>query len=187
MAIIGAEVVVVGGGNSAGQAALHLAKYAATVTMLVRGDALGRSMSDYLVTEIEKSPNIQVRLRTQIVDGGGRGYLETLTLRDLTTDATEVVPASALFLLIGAEPHTGWLGGYVERDDRGFVMTGRDLVRAGAPLAEWPLDRPPLLLETSVPGVFAAGDVRHRSVKRVASAVGEGAIAIQLVHEYLSE
>ena len=186
-AMRGRNVFLVGAGNSAGQAALHLAKYAATVTMLVRGDALGRSMSDYLVTEIEKSPNIHVRLRTQIVDGGGRGYLETLTVRDLTTDATEVVPASALFLLIGAEPHTGWLGGYVERDDRGFVMTGRDLIRAGAPPADWPLDRPPLLLESSVPGVFAAGDVRHRSVKRVASAVGEGAIAIQLVHEFLSE
>jgi thioredoxin reductase (NADPH) len=186
-AMTGRDVFLVGAGNSAGQAALHLAKYAATVTMVVRGDSLGRSMSDYLVTEIEKSPNIQVRLRTQVADGGGRGHLETLTLVDLTSNATEVVPAAALFLLIGAEPHTDWLAGCVERDDRGFVMTGRDLVRAGAPPAGWPLERPPLLLETSVPGVFAAGDVRHRSVKRVASAVGEGAIAIQLVHEYLAE
>jgi len=186
-AMAGRNVFLVGAGNSAGQAALHLAKYAETVTMLVRGDSLGRSMSDYLVTEIEKSSNIQVRHRTEIVDGGGRGYLETLTLHNLSSDATEVVPASALFLMIGAEPHTEWLSGSVERDDRGFIMTGRDLVRAGAPPADWPLERAPMLLETSVPGVFAAGDVRHRSVKRVASAVGEGAVAIQLIHEYLAE
>jgi thioredoxin reductase (NADPH) len=186
-AMTGKDVFLVGAGNSAGQAALHLAKYATSVTMVVRGRALGVTMSDYLVTEIEKNPAIHIRLRTEVVDGGGPGYLDTLTLRDNETGTSEVVAAAALFLLIGAEPHTGWLDGTVERDDRGFVLTGRDLVSGGGLPAGWALHRPPHLLETSVPGVFAAGDVRHRSVKRVASAVGEGAIAIQLIHEYLSE
>jgi thioredoxin reductase (NADPH) len=184
-AMQGRDVYVVGAGNSAGQAVLHLAKYAATVTMLVRRDNLAASMSEYLTTEIEKTPNVRVRLRTQVVDGGGQAVLESLTLRG--GDGTEVVPASALFVMIGAEPHTEWLRGSVERDDRGFVLTGRDLVRDATLPPAWPLERHPLLLETSVPGVFAAGDVRHRSVKRVASAVGEGATAIQLVHEYLNE
>jgi len=183
----GRDVFVVGAGNSAGQAVLHLAKYAATVTMLVRRDNLAATMSEYLRTEIEQTPNVRVRLRTEVIDGGGAGHLETLTLRATDSAATEVVPASALFLMIGAEPHTEWLRDSVARDHRGFVLTGHHLVRAGALPAEWPLRRPPTLLETSIPGVFAAGDVRHGSVKRVASAVGEGATAIQLVHEYLSE
>jgi thioredoxin reductase (NADPH) len=178
---------VVGAGNSAGQAAIHLAKYAACVTMVVRGADLSSSMSDYLVTEISKTPNIDVRLRTEIFDGGGRTHLETLTLRNRDSDAIEVTPAAALFLMIGAEPHTEWLGDPIERDDHGFILTGRDLYRTRALPAGWSLERPPLPLETSLPGVFAAGDVRYGSTKRVASAVGEGAVAIQLVHEYLRE
>ena len=181
------DVYVVGAGNSAGQAALHLARYAATVTVLVRRDSLAASMSEYLIAEIDHTPNIHVRPRTEVVDGGGPGYLETLTLRTKGSDARQVVPANALFLMIGAEPHTQWLPDAVRRDDRGFILTGRDLMRAEGSSPGWPLERPPLLLETGVPGVFAAGDVRHRSIKRVASAIGEGATAIQLVHEYLSD
>ena len=183
-AMAGRDAYVVGGGNSAGQAALHLARYAASVTMLVRGAGLRATMSSYLVTEIGKTANIHIRAATEVVDGQGRGSLEALTLRERASGATDIVPASALFVMIGAEPRTTWLEGSVRRDDQGFILTGRDLYRAGG-AGGWPLDRPPLLLETSLPGVFAAGDVRHRSIKRVASAVGEGAIAIQLVHEYL--
>jgi thioredoxin reductase (NADPH) len=186
-AMEGQDVFVVGAGNSAGQAAVHLARYAASVTILCRGDALGQSMSDYLVRQVERAPNVTVRLRTEPVDGRGDGKLEGITLRDRRSGATQEVPAGALFVMIGAEPRTEWLAGVVERDQRGYVLTGHDLLRDGAPPAGWPLARPPLLLETSLPGVFAAGDVRYRSVKRVASAVGEGAIAVQLVHEYLDQ
>jgi thioredoxin reductase (NADPH) len=186
-AMEGQDVFVVGAGNSAGQAALHLARYAASVTVLCRGDALGQTMSEYLVRQIERAPNVTVRVRTEVVDGRGDGRLEGITLRDPDGGATQEVPTGALFVMIGAEPRTEWLAGSVERDDRGYVLTGHDLLRAGAPPAGWPLARPPLLLETSLPGVFAAGDVRFRSVKRVASAVGEGAIAVQLVHEYLDQ
>ena len=186
-AMEGQDVFVVGAGNSAGQAAIHLARYAASVTILCRREVLGRSMSDYLVRQIQRTPNITVRLHTEPVDGQGGGRLEGITLLDRRSGATQDVSAGALFVMIGAEPHTEWLGGSVERDDRGYVLTGHDLLRAGTPPPGWPLARPPLLLETSVPGVFAAGDVRHRSVKRVASAVGEGAIAVQLVQEYLDE
>jgi thioredoxin reductase (NADPH) len=184
-AMTGRDVYVIGAGNSAGQAALHLARYAASVTMVVRGEGLRPSMSSYLVTEISKTPNIHIRPATEVADGQGQCSLETLTLRHRGTGATEVFPASALFVMIGAEPHTGWLEGCIERDRRGFILTGPDLHRGGELPAGWPLRRPPLLLETSMPGVFAAGDVRHRSIKRVASAAGEGATAIQLVHEYL--
>jgi thioredoxin reductase (NADPH) len=167
-AMTGKDVYVVGAGNSAGQAVVHLARYADSVTMVVRGDGLGRTMSDYLLTEIGALPNVRVRLSAEVVAGGGAGRLEHLTLRSA---GDEVVPADALFLLIGAEPRTAWLSGAVDRDGHGFVLTGR----AGRSL-----------LETSVSGVFAAGDVRAGSVKRVAAAVGEGATAIQLVHGYLS-
>lgn len=184
-AMAGRDVHVIGAGNSAGQAALHLARYAASVTMVVRGPGLRASMSSYLVTEISKNANIHIRPTTEVIDGRGRCSLESLTLRQRTSGATDIVPTSALFVMIGAEPHTAWLEGSVQRDDRGFIRTGRDLYRAGDPPDGWPLDRPPLLLETSIPGVFAAGDVRYRSIKRVASAVGEGATTIQLVHEYL--
>ena len=141
-------------------------------------------MSEYLIKEIEATENVEVRFNTQVVDGGGDGRLEHLVLEDRASGLTETVPAAALFVLIGAEPHTGWLPEEIERDKRGFIITGQDLLRNRRSPQKWPLERDPLLLETSIPGVFAAGDVRHRSVKRVASAVGEGAIAIQLVHEY---
>jgi thioredoxin reductase (NADPH) len=185
-AMEGQDVYVVGAGNSAGQAALHLAKYAASVTLVVRGTDLGTRMSDYLVQEIGQAPNVAVRLGTQVADGLGGWRLEGLVLRGCADGATEEVPAAALFVMIGAEPRTDWLDGVVERDDQGYILTGHDLLGPGGLPAGWPHRRPPLLLETSIPGVFAAGDVRHRSVKRVASAVGEGAVAVQLVHQYLS-
>jgi thioredoxin reductase (NADPH) len=181
----GQEVYVVGGANSAGQAAMHLSKYASRVTLLARGQSLADSMSDYLINEIEAAENVAVRLNTQVVDGGGKGRLECLVLRDSTSGRTETVAAVALFVLIGAEPHTGWLPEEIERDEKGFVFTGRDLPSYGRANRGWHLGRLPLPMETSIPGVFAVGDVRHGSVKRVASAVGEGSIAVQLVHEYL--
>ena len=185
-AMDGCEVFVTGAGNSAGQAAIHLARHAASVTMLVRGDALAATMSDYLIQKIQATPNISVRPHTEAVDGQGNGRLEQLTLRDNRSGTTQTVPAAALFVLIGADPRTQWLQRTIECDRRGYVLTGRDL-GAAKPPTRWPLARPALFLETSLPGVFAAGDVRHRSVKRVASAVGEGAIAVQLAHEYLAE
>jgi thioredoxin reductase (NADPH) len=181
----GQDVIVVGGGNSAGQAAVHLSRYAASVTVVVRGGQLGASMSEYLVRQLGELANVRVLLHTEVVDGHGNGRLERLTLRDAASGQTWTLPAEALFILIGAEPHTGWLADRVARDERGYLLTGHDLLHSGQKPPGWPLERPPMLLETSVPGVFAAGDVRHRSVKRVASAVGSGAIAVQLVHEYL--
>jgi thioredoxin reductase (NADPH) len=182
----GQEVCVVGGGNSAGQAARHLSKHARRVTLLVLGESLTAHMSQYLVEEIEATENIQVRLNTQVLDGGGQGRLEHLVLKDRASGLTETFPAAALFVLIGATPHTAWLPEEVMRDERGYIITGNDLLRDGSPPEGWPLERAPMLLETSVPGVFAAGDVRCGSVKRVASAVGEGSIAIQMVHNYLN-
>ena len=187
-AMRGEDVFVVGAGNSAGQAAVHLAGHAASVTIVTIDERLGQYMSDYLVQQVKATPNIAVRLHTEVVDGDGRRRLERLTLRDRHDGTTHAVSASAVFVLIGAEPRTDWLDGVVERDQRGYVLTGRDLVRDDRSLpAGWPLERHPLLLETSLPGVFAAGDVRYRSIKRVASAVGEGSIAVQLVQEYLAE
>ncbi len=185
-AMEGHDVFVVGAGNSAGQAALHLARYARQVTMLVRGDSLARSMSDYLTREIEATPNITVRLRTEVTDGFGSDHLEALTLHDRQQDQSEQVAAAALFVLIGGEPRTQWLPGAVQLE-RGYILTGRDVVQDRADSSHWPLDRPPLSLETSVPGVFAAGDARYRSIKRVASAVGDGATAVRLAHEYLAD
>jgi thioredoxin reductase (NADPH) len=182
----GQEVYVVGGGNSAGQAARHLSKHARLVTLLVLGESLAAHMSQYLIEEIEATENIQIRLNTQVIDGGGKGRLEHLVFEDRASGLTETAPAAALFVLIGARPHTGWLPEEVMRDDRGYIITGSDLLRDGSPPEGWPLERPPMLLETSVPGVFAAGDVRCGSAKRVASAVGEGSIAIQMVHKYLN-
>jgi thioredoxin reductase (NADPH) len=182
----GQEVYVVGGGNSAGQAARHLSKHARRVTLLVLGESLATHMSQYLIEEIEATENIQVRLNTRVIDGGGQGRLEHLVLKDRASGLTETFPAAALFVLIGARPHTGRLPEEVMRDERGYIVTGNDLLRDGSPPEGWPLERHPMLLETSVPGVFAAGDVRCGSVKRVASAVGEGSIAIQMVHKYLN-
>jgi thioredoxin reductase (NADPH) len=174
----GHDVAVVGGGNSAGQAVLHLARYARRVLLLVRGDRLERHMSDYLVQAIRHSENVEVRLSTEIVRAHGEHQLERLTIRDRARRAQEEMAVSLLLVLIGSLPHSGWLAGTVECDEQGFVLTGEDVTEAGG--------RRPRPLETSMPGVFAAGDVRHGSVKRVASAVGEGAVAVQLVHEYLS-
>ncbi|QRP49573.1 FAD-dependent oxidoreductase [Amycolatopsis sp. FDAARGOS 1241] len=171
------EVFVVGGGNSAGQAALYLARYARRVTLLVRADSLGAGMSHYLTREIAATPRLDVRLATEIVGGGGDGWLDHLVLRDRRTGEVETVPADGLFVMIGALPHTDWLPPEIRRDERGFVLTGADLDGCS-----WPIARTRLPLETSMPGVFAAGDARHDSVKRVASAVGEGSVAIQLLH-----
>jgi thioredoxin reductase (NADPH) len=181
------HVFVVGGANSAGQAAIHLARYAAQVTLLVRGPSLAESMSEYLIREIEAAANVAVRCRVAVTSGAGQGRLERLTLTDLESGAAETVAAGALFVLIGAEPHTQWLPGAVRRDPSGFVLTGTDLLQDGRVSEPWPLRRQPMLLESSLPGVFAAGDVRHGSVKRVASAVGEGSIAIHLIHRYLRD
>jgi thioredoxin reductase (NADPH) len=177
-AMAGQDVYVLGGANSAGQAALYVARYARRVTLVVRAQSLGGGMSDYLVRQVEATPNLQVRLGTEIVGGGGDGWLEQLALRDRAEGSEETVDADGLFLMIGARPHTEWLPPEIDRDARGFVVTGTDLRDAHAS----PLDRSPFLLETSMPGVFAAGDARHGSVKRVASAVGEGSVAIQLLH-----
>ncbi len=183
-AMTGQEVYVVGGANSAGQAATHLSEYASHVTLVVRGRSLTTSMSDYLIKEIEAAQNIDVRFGTCVVDGGGEGRLEHLVLKYLDSGLTETVGAAALFILIGAEPHTGWLPEEIVRDQQGYVVTGPDLLQDGGPPRGWPLGRHPLPMETSVPGVFAAGDVRYGSVKRVASAVGAGAITVQSVHEH---
>jgi thioredoxin reductase (NADPH) len=185
-ALRGREVYVVGGANSAGQAAMHLSRYAATVTMLVRGGSLRASMSDYLIKGIEDADNVLVRTNTRLTGGGGEGHLEHLTIEDSSAGRTETVPADALFVLIGAEPHTEWLPEEISRDERGFIITGQDLLRDGHTPGGPSPRRLPAPLETSMPGVFAVGDVRHRSVKRVASAVGEGSAAIQQVHEHLS-
>ena len=184
-AIKDSEVFVVGGANSAGQAAVHLARYAAKVTVLVRGQSLADSMSEYLIREIESAPNIAVRRRVAVTGGAGQSRLERVTLTDLESGAEETVGAAALFVLIGAAPRTQWLPDTVHRDQSGFVLTGQDLLVGGRPNQEWPLQRLPMFLESSLPGVFAIGDVRHGSVKRVASAVGEGSIAIRLVHDHL--
>src|SRR5215469_4543812 len=183
-AMRGRTVFVAGGGNSAGQAALHLAKWAKQVTILVRGESLADSMSDYLIREIDAAPNVDIRYRVQVTDGTGIGHLESLVLEDTASGQRCSVPADALFVLIGAQPHTQWLGEAIARDQQGFILTGADLP-AGTGGRRWHPARRPLPLETSLPGVFAAGDVRHGSVKRVASAVGEGAATIPLVHRYL--
>jgi thioredoxin reductase (NADPH) len=180
----GDDVYVVGAANSAGQAALHLARFARRVIMVVRGDKLEKSMSQYLVARVNEAENVEVRLETEVAGGTGSDHLESLTLRHRVTGAEERVDASWLFVFIGASPHTDWLPESVERDANGFIVTGPD-VSVDRPGGGWRLRRPPGLLETSVPGVFAAGDVRLGSMKRVASAVGEGASAVHLVHLHL--
>ena len=186
-ALEGREVYVVGGANSAGQAAIHLSKYASRVTLVVRGRSLEASMSDYLIKEIQNTDNVGVRLDTRVVGGGGEGGLEQLVLEDAAAARTETVPAAALFVLIGAEPHTDWLPNEISRDEGGFILTGADVPGDWRRTDRLAPKRSPMPLETSMPGVFATGDVRHGSVKRVASAVGEGSIAIRMVHEYLGE
>ncbi len=181
-AMVGRDVFVLGGANSAGQSALHLSQYARSVTLVVRAPSLRDGMSDYLVRQVEAAENIQTRLGCEVVGGGGDGRLDHLVLRDIASRSESTVDARSLFILIGAEPHTGWLPAEIERDERGFILTGADISQHSAPR----FNRSPFLLETSIPGVFAAGDVRHGSVKRVASAVGEGSIAIQLLHQYFA-
>jgi thioredoxin reductase (NADPH) len=171
---------VVGGGNSAGQAALHLSKYAQQVTILIRSQTLAASMSDYLIRQIDAAPNVNVRYLCEVAGGEGSGHLEQLLLRNRHSGETELVPAAGLFVLIGAQPFTDWLPQSIKRDPWGFILTGPDTGQ------NWPLQRAPFLLETTTPGVFAAGDVRHGSIKRVASAVGDGSTAIRLVHDYLA-
>ena len=181
----GLNVYVIGGANSAAQAALHLAKFAERVTLVVRGPSLAQGMSDYLVKQIEAMENITVRLNTRIVDGGGNGRLERLGLHDASSGRTETVSAAALFVHIGARPHTEWLPPEIARDEEGFVITGQDLLDRDGGRSTWPLRRPPFPLETGLPGVFAVGDVRHGSGKRVASAIGEGSIVVSMVYRYL--
>jgi thioredoxin reductase (NADPH) len=181
-ALVGRDVFVLGGANSAGQSALHLAQYARSVTLVVRAQSLRDGMSDYLVRQVEAAANIETRLGCEVVGGGGDGRLDHLVLRDIASRSESTIDARALFILIGAEPHTGWLPAEIEQDERGFILTGADISQRSAPR----FNRSPFLLETSMPGVFAAGDVRHGSVKRVASAVGEGSIAVQLLHQYFA-
>jgi thioredoxin reductase (NADPH) len=183
----GDDVIVVGAGNSAGQAVMNLGNAGARVTMVVRGDTLGKTMSAYLVQRIEKHPQIQVRFKTQVAEAHGDAHLETLTVVD-AAGATEELPARALFLCIGGQPRTAWAEAAGVRTDKlGYILTGPDLLEGGKRPADWPLDRDPLTLETSVPGLFAAGDVRHGSTKRVAGAVGEGSVAVDLAHRRLEE
>jgi thioredoxin reductase (NADPH) len=173
----------VGAGNSAGQAAAHLARYAATVTLLVRGSAL--TMSDYLVKQLERADNVHIRLNTRIVGAEGTRRLEGLQVVDTVTGATERLAGAALFVLIGAGPHTAWLDEAVQRDEHGHVLTGSSVVRTAAAEPAWPEARATYPLETSLPGVFASGDVRHRSGKNVAAAVADGATAVRSAFEYL--
>jgi thioredoxin reductase (NADPH) len=179
------NIYIVGGANSAGQAAIYFAKYARHVTMLVRDESLSKDMSKYLIDRIENTDNIEVKTCTRVVAVQGKLHLESITIVNDKTQEESTLPATSLFIFIGAEPHTDWLQDVVKGDEKGFVLTGLDLMHEGQPPQHWPLDREPFFLETSVPGIFAAGDVRHGSIKRVASSVGEGAMAVQLIHRYL--
>jgi len=187
LSCVGEDVFIVGGANSAGQAAMFFSNRASRVFILYRGDDLRKSMSDYLVRQIEARDNIEVLLDTNVVSVEGEDHLERITAKNTVTGETETTAAHSLFIFIGAAPKTVWLDGVVERDERGFILSGPDVMHEGKRPKGWRPDRDPFLLETSVPGIFVAGDVRHGSVKRCASAVGEGSIAIQFVHQYLRE
>jgi thioredoxin reductase (NADPH) len=180
------DVYIVGGANSAGQAAMNFSRFAKRVVLLVRGRSLAATMSKYLIDDIGRTPNIDVQTEAQVVAVHGDQRLESISVSCAKTGSVDVLPTSSLFVFIGAEPRTDWLDGLVQRDAKGFVLTGPDLMKDGKRPQGWTPDRDPALLETSVPGVFAVGDVRHGSVKRVASSVGEGSIAVQLVHQYLA-
>lgn len=180
------EVLVVGGANSAGQAAMFFSQYAKRVIMLVRSESLAATMSQYLIDQIQATPNIHVEFRTRVVEVHGEDRLEAVSVVCDRSGDVQRMPANSLFVFIGAEPCTAWLSGVLERDERGFILTGPDLLKNNKRVKGWTLERDPGLLETSVPGVFAVGDVRYGSVKRVASGVGEGSVAIQFVHQYLS-
>jgi len=187
LACQGEEVYIVGGANSAGQGAMYFSRYARHVTMLVRGESLASSMSQYLIDQIAETPNITVQVHSSVVEVKGDTSLEAIVIANTITGETQIVPANSLFIFIGAIPHTDWLDGVVERDERGFILTGPDLKHDGRRPKGWTLERDPFLLETNVPGIFAVGDVRHGSIKRVASSVGEGSIGVQFVHQYLSK
>lgn len=179
------DVYIVGGGNSAGQAAIYFSKYARCVSMLVRADSLAKDMSWYLINQINHTPNIEVKTCTRVVAVQGKDHLESITVVNDQLHEEQTLPATSLFIFIGAEPHTGWLKKTVKCDEKGFILTGPDLLKNGHKPKNWSIDREPFYLETSVPGIFAAGDVRHGSIKRVASSVGEGAMAVLLIHRYL--
>ncbi|HEY6307906.1 MAG TPA: FAD-dependent oxidoreductase [Candidatus Angelobacter sp.] len=183
----GEIVYVVGGANSAGQAAMNFARYAERVVILVRGSSLGATMSQYLIEQVQQTPNISLWTHASVAEVHGDTHLEEVSVLCSDTNKIERVPASSMFIFIGALPRTDWLRDLVERDDRGFILTGPDLIFDGARPKGWTLDRDPFLLETNVPGLFAVGDVRHGSVKRVASGVGEGSVAVQFIHQYLSK
>jgi thioredoxin reductase (NADPH) len=183
----GEIVYVVGGANSAGQAAMNFARYAERVVILVRGKSLASTMSQYLIDQIKRTPNIQVWANASVAEAHGDSHLEEVSVLCSDTNKVERVPASAMFIFIGALPRTEWLGNLIERDERGFILTGPDLIRDGQYPKGWTLERDPFLLEANVPGIFAVGDVRHGSVKRVASGVGEGSVAVQFIHQYLSK
>ncbi|MGD0566858.1 MAG: FAD-dependent oxidoreductase [Candidatus Sulfotelmatobacter sp.] len=183
----GEVVYVIGGANSAGQAAMNFAKYAERVIILVRGESLASTMSQYLIDQIKETANIQLWTRASVVEAHGEIHLEEISVLCSDTNKIERVPASAMFIFIGALPRTDWLADVVERDARGFLLTGPDLIRDGQRPKGWTPDRDPFLLETNVPGIFAVGDVRHGSIKRVASGVGEGSVAVQFIHQYLSK
>ena len=181
------DVYLVGGANSAGQAAMHFSRFARRVIMLVRGPSLGATMSQYLIDQIAQTENIHVEPRSRVVEVHGEDHLDSVTIACDASGDTRREEAAALFIFIGAEPRTTWLDSIIERDERGFILTGRDLLPEGKRPKGWTLAREPGLLETNIPGVFAVGDVRHGSIKRVASGVGEGSVAIQFVHQYLSK
>ncbi len=183
----GEIVYVMGGANSAGQAAMNFAKYAERVVIVVRGSSFSSTMSQYLIDQIKETPNIQIWPHASVSEVHGETHLEEISFLCSDTNKIERVPATAMFIFIGALPRTDWLAGVVERDERGFILTGPDLIREGQRPKGWVLDRDPFLLETNVPGLFAVGDVRHGSVKRVASGVGEGSVAVQFIHQYLSK
>jgi len=187
MACKGETVHIIGGANSAGQAAMHFSKFADKVIMLVRGKSLASTMSHYLIEQIEKTPNIEVQTRSSVVEVHGETRLTGLTILRSAASEKEQVPATSLYIFIGAQPRTEWLGDLIERDARGFILSGPDLLHGGKRPPGWTLDRDPGLLETNVPGIFVVGDVRHGSVKRVASGVGEGAVVVQFMHQYLAK
>ncbi len=183
----GEEVYIIGGANSAGQAAMYFSKYASQVIILVRGESLTKSMSQYLIDQINETLNIKVMVHSSVIEAKGETSLEAISIANSQTGETKTVAATSLFIFIGAVPRTDWLEGVLERDNRGFILTGQDLKQHGTRPKGWTLERDPFLLETNIPGVFAVGDVRHNSIKRVASGVGEGSICVQFVHQYLSK